>query len=250
MQAERQVMRRDDALRILREHKAELAALQVASLRLFGSVARDEARPDSDVDLLVTFSAPVGLFHLVGVQQRLETLLGHSVDLGIEDSVKPQLRDRIYSEAISVFLASPTTNGSERSDAVHETPPPYGEDDDSQRRPPRHWKLYAEDMLECIERIQRYTLGLTEAQFERDQMRIDAVLRNFEVLGEALNQIPAEIRGRHTEVPWALMRGMRNVIVHNYVEIKLSIVWQTATEDLGPVAPLLRAVLQQEPEPA
>ncbi len=93
-------MRRDEALRILREHRAELAALKIASLRLFGSVARDEARPDSDVDLLVTFSAPVDLFDLANVKLFLEGLLGHEVDLVLERSVRPQLRQRIFAEAI------------------------------------------------------------------------------------------------------------------------------------------------------
>ncbi|HLZ68941.1 MAG TPA: nucleotidyltransferase family protein [Dehalococcoidia bacterium] len=93
-------MRREDALRILREHRAELAALKVASLRLFGSVARDEARPDSDVDLLVTFSQPIDLFDLADVKLLLEKLLGREVDLVLERSVRPQLRERIFAEAI------------------------------------------------------------------------------------------------------------------------------------------------------
>jgi hypothetical protein len=94
-------MRRDEALRILREHRAELAALKVASLRLFGSVARDEARPDSDVDLLVTFSAPVGYFHVFRVQDELAMILGRPVDLVLEDGLRPWYRERILKEAIS-----------------------------------------------------------------------------------------------------------------------------------------------------
>ena len=94
-------MRRDEALRILREHRAELVAMKVANLRLFGSVARDEARPDSDVDLLVTFSAPVSYFHVFAVQEQLEALLGRPVDLIVEDGLRPWYRDRILREAIS-----------------------------------------------------------------------------------------------------------------------------------------------------
>ncbi|HLZ68939.1 MAG TPA: nucleotidyltransferase family protein [Dehalococcoidia bacterium] len=103
-------MRRDEALRILREHRAELAALKVASLRLFGSVARDEARPDSDVDLLVTFSAPVGYFHVFRVQDEIAAMLGRPVDLIVEDGLKPRYREHIMREAI------PATEGLERSD--------------------------------------------------------------------------------------------------------------------------------------
>ena len=70
------------------------------SLDLFGSVARNEARADSDVDLLVEFERPIGLFHFFRVQRRLEELLGSRVDLVMRDAVKPQLRERIFAEAI------------------------------------------------------------------------------------------------------------------------------------------------------
>ena len=72
----------------------------MSSLDLFGSVARDEASADSDVDLLVEFDRPIGLFHFFRVQQRLEEILGAPVDLVMRDAVKPQLRERIFAEAI------------------------------------------------------------------------------------------------------------------------------------------------------
>lgn len=93
-------MRRDEVLTILAEHKAEIAAFGVKSLALFGSVARDEARPDSDVDLLVEFERPVGLFTLVRLQNYLIELLGRQVDLVQRDAIKEQLRERILQEAI------------------------------------------------------------------------------------------------------------------------------------------------------
>lgn len=80
--------------------RAELIALGVRSLDLFGSVARGEAGPDSDVDLLVDFDRPIGLFHFSRVQQRLEQILGCRVDLVMREAVKRQLRDRILSEAV------------------------------------------------------------------------------------------------------------------------------------------------------
>lgn len=78
----------------------ELAALGVRSLDLFGSVARGETGPGSDVDLLVDFDRPIALFHFFGVQRRLEEILGCRVDLVMRDAVKPQLRDRIFAEAV------------------------------------------------------------------------------------------------------------------------------------------------------
>jgi predicted nucleotidyltransferase len=93
-------MRREEALRILREHRAELDAMGVRSLSLFGSVARDEAGPESDVDLLVEFARPVGYFHFFGVQEYLQGILGRRVDLATPDALKVQLRDRILGEAV------------------------------------------------------------------------------------------------------------------------------------------------------
>ncbi len=96
-------MKRAEVIRILRERRAELHdGFGVKSLALFGSVARDEARPGSDVDLLVEFDHPVGLFVFIGLQQRLEALLGCKVDLGTPRSLKPRLKEAVLQEAIHV----------------------------------------------------------------------------------------------------------------------------------------------------
>lgn len=94
-------MKRDEALKILAEHREEIEAFGVRRLAVFGSVARDEAGPESDVDLLVEFDdRPVGLFEFVDLKNRLEELLGRPVDLATKDGLKRQLRDRILEEAI------------------------------------------------------------------------------------------------------------------------------------------------------
>ncbi len=93
-------MTRAEAIRRLADHRAEIAELGVRSLELFGSVVRDEAGPESDVDLLVEFERPIGLFHYVRVQKRLQAILGSRVDLVMKGAVKPQLRARILGEAV------------------------------------------------------------------------------------------------------------------------------------------------------
>ena len=96
-------MDREKALRILAEHKARLAQeYGVKSLALFGSVCRDQAGPDSDVDLLVEFDRPVGYFGLFALQAHLESVLGCKVDLGTPNSLKPRLRDRVLGECVRV----------------------------------------------------------------------------------------------------------------------------------------------------
>ena len=93
-------MRRDKVLDALSGHRRELDSFKVASISVFGSVARDEAGDGSDVDLLVEFSEPVGLFHFVRLKRFLEQLLVARVDLVTPGALKAQLRDRILREAI------------------------------------------------------------------------------------------------------------------------------------------------------
>lgn len=96
-------MKRATALRRLKRAQPELASnFGVASLYLFGSTARDEARPESDVDLLVEFVQPVGLFQFIALKQHLEAVLGCKVDLGTPRSLKTRLKEQILQEAIRV----------------------------------------------------------------------------------------------------------------------------------------------------
>lgn len=96
-------MRQQEALAVLANHQNTLKDFGVKSLMLFGSVARDEARTDSDVDLLVEFDRPVGLLTFVRLKRYLEEILERSVDLGTPDSLKTYLREPIFREAIRAF---------------------------------------------------------------------------------------------------------------------------------------------------
>ena len=91
---------REDVMTRLQRIRPELETRAVRELWLFGSVARGEARDESDVDILVDFSAPVTLFEFLRLQRHLESVLGRRVDLVTRDALKPQLRDRILGEAV------------------------------------------------------------------------------------------------------------------------------------------------------
>jgi predicted nucleotidyltransferase len=96
-------MKRDHITQILQLHHTELKQeYGVRSLSLFGSVARDEDGPASDVDLLVEFDRPVGYFGLFALQDYLESLLGCKVDLGTSNSLKPRIRDHVMGECVRV----------------------------------------------------------------------------------------------------------------------------------------------------
>ena len=97
-------MTREDAIRRLLEHEAELKRLGVQQLFLFGSTARDEAKDGSDVDLFFDHErGSMGLFQLMDVRDRTADILGHKVDLLTREGIHPRLRDRIEASAVRVF---------------------------------------------------------------------------------------------------------------------------------------------------
>ena len=95
-------MRRDEALAILKSHKQELIKFDVKSLAIFGSVARDEAGPESDVDILVEFSKTPLFDGYMELKFFLEDLLGRSVDLVTRDALKPRIRPYVEKELLYV----------------------------------------------------------------------------------------------------------------------------------------------------
>ena len=98
-------MTREEVLRRLSSHQAELEGFGVRSLDLFGSVARGDSGPGRGVDLLVEFDRPVGLFHFFRLQRRLEAILGRPVDLVMKDAIKRQPRIGVWHAdlAMSIF---------------------------------------------------------------------------------------------------------------------------------------------------
>lgn len=97
------MLNRQTVIQTLVNHRVQLQGFAVKTLLLFGSVARDEAQADSDVDLLVEFDKPVGLFTFVELKEYLETILNCSVDLGTPQSLRPTLRDVVLREAVRAF---------------------------------------------------------------------------------------------------------------------------------------------------
>lgn len=105
------------------------------------------------------------------------------------------------------------------------------------------------DILEAAEKIQRYTDGMTRESFIEDDKTVDAVLRNFEVIGEASKNVPQRIREEHDDVPWSEMAGMRDKLIHGYATVDLDIVWTTVETEVPALSSQLDAVrndLEQE----
>ncbi len=89
----------------------------------------------------------------------------------------------------------------------------------------RDWQLYLEDILESCAKISRFTLGMDRATFCADERTFDAVIRNLEVIGEAVKHIPDEVRSRVAVVEWRKIAGLRDILAHAYFGIDEDIVW-------------------------
>jgi len=93
-------VRRAEAIELLAAHRDDLRRLGLSSVLVFGSVARDQARPDSDLDLIAEFDRPVGYLGLARIQHELERLLGCRIDLATPGMIRQEFRDRIYAETV------------------------------------------------------------------------------------------------------------------------------------------------------
>jgi uncharacterized protein with HEPN domain len=89
----------------------------------------------------------------------------------------------------------------------------------------RNIKMYFDDILTAISRIFEYTADYDYPGFKRDYKTVDAVIRNFEIIGEAAKNIPKEIKEQYPDVPWNEMYSMRNRISHAYFGIDYEIIW-------------------------
>lgn len=109
--------------------------------------------------------------------------------------------------------------------------------------PSRDWQNRVKDVLAAISEIREFTSGITFNEFQSDRKTIRAVLYNLAIIGEAVRGIPAELEASHPEIPWNDVRGMRNIVIHEYFQVNLSIIWQTIQEDLVSLELSLRQLI-------
>lgn len=113
---------------------------------------------------------------------------------------------------------------------------------------PRDYRLYLEDILEAIARIERYTSGVDFALFSADEMRVDAVVRNLEIIGEAAKHVPQPQRDLTPAVEWRKIAGLRDVVAHQYFGVNLTIIWDVVEHRLRDLHHASTLLLAAEPD--
>lgn len=104
---------------------------------------------------------------------------------------------------------------------------------------------YLEHIQEAICKIQRYLIEKNEAQFMDDELLQDAVIRNLEIIGEAVTKLGPGVKTRHSDVPWNEIAGMRNRLIHGYMTVNLQIVWDTVVQVLPEFLLRIRVIVSE-----
>lgn len=108
---------------------------------------------------------------------------------------------------------------------------------------PRDYKLQLDDIIEAVARIREYTEGLTEEAFVSDRKTQDAVIRNMEIIGEAVGSLPDDIKASRGEIEWRKIVAFRNILIHEYFGVNVRILWDVITSKLDELEKCCRELL-------
>src|SRR3989344_5343502 len=112
----------------------------------------------------------------------------------------------------------------------------------------RKEEAYLEDILESIERIERYIKDLKPMDFLESEVTQDGVMKRIEIIGEAVKHLSNKTKDKYPEIPWKNIAGMRDVLIHEYAGVQVERVWRTAKNDLPPLKQVIIKLIDQNKE--
>lgn len=108
---------------------------------------------------------------------------------------------------------------------------------------PKDYKVYLQDVLEAIARVEAYTRGLSREDFIGNPEKVDAVVRNLEIIGEAVKQVPEAVRDANPNVEWRKIAGLRDILIHQYFGVDLDIIWDIVANKVPALREQVKAML-------
>lgn len=107
----------------------------------------------------------------------------------------------------------------------------------------RDWRLYLDDIVESAGRVLEYTSGMMFEQFLADRRTYDAVLRNLEIIGEAVKKLPTEVRALAPAIPWGSIAGFRDRLAHGYFDLDNRVIWGAVRDGVSPLRDAAQRIL-------
>lgn len=112
----------------------------------------------------------------------------------------------------------------------------------------RDVRVYLADIAERCDRISRYVADMDETAWASDDLTQDAVVRNLEVIGEAVKRLPMDVREANPDVPWQDIAGLRDILIHEYEGVDFAIVWDVAVNEIPLLSEVVNSLLAQAKE--
>ena len=112
---------------------------------------------------------------------------------------------------------------------------------------PRDSRVYLEDILTSAAKIRAYVGGMSRDAFAQDGKTVDAVVRNLEIIGEAVKQLPDTMRERAPEIEWQKIAGLRDILIHAYSRVDMDIIWDVVANRLPEFEAKVRALSEKTP---
>jgi uncharacterized protein with HEPN domain len=110
---------------------------------------------------------------------------------------------------------------------------------------PRDYKVHLEDIVEAIRKIRSYTTSLSFQTFSSDVKTFDAVIRNLEIIGEAIKGVPEDVRSRYMDVEWKRIAGLRDILIHEYFGVDVEIIWDIIQNKLPVLERQIKQMLEE-----